>query len=486
MMTAIRQFADHLIASGRDRYGSRTTPLFVSQLDLATGTLPPATSRFYAEESHRGGAGPTSNNLQFDNGLIRLLDALTELGHGERYREEMKAYLDYYFKHLPDPKTGLLPWGDHQGYDVVRDQVIPERHEFKNMNPPWNLHYAINPEAVTRAIEGLHLHIYDETKSYAYSRHYPSDDKRIPNSMMESGGAWIASWAFLYGKTGNPKHLEWAERMEAYLWSLRDPGTDLLASHPADPAYPGWRNYFGGLRATRTEYMSQLTTYGPNLLIAADRLGGESGARFRDHALRYIRAFVQRMDIQPDGGFYATFDLVSGKPLFPRITDGWAAVPQMNETFTWGNTVLGIRAAFGLAYAYKVTGENDLRDAFDALLPLYRMEQFGREARRTELPAGLIAEALTSFLHMYRRSGEQAYLRHAETLGDHAMRHYYVDGWFVAGTPVLGRLQDKNVNGWKTYSNRAGCAELALALLRLTLTKQNRIDSIEDNPRSYW
>ncbi len=122
-MTAVRQFADHLIASGRDRYGSRETPLFVSQLDLATGTLPPATSRFYAGEAHRGGAGPTSNNLQFDNGLIRLLDALTELGHGERYREAMKAYLDYYFKNLPDPKTGLLPWSDHQGYAGNQNRI---------------------------------------------------------------------------------------------------------------------------------------------------------------------------------------------------------------------------------------------------------------------------------------------------------------------------------------------------------------------------
>ncbi len=369
---------------------------------------------------------------------------------------------------------------------MVSDSIVVERHEFKNMNPPWDIYFEINPHAVTRAIEGLQLHIYDETKSYGYSRHYPSDDKRVTNSMMSSGGAWIASWSFLYNKTGDPRYLNWAERMESYLWSLRDPGTDLLASHPADPAYPAWRTYCGGLRATRTEYMAQLTTFGPNLLMAADRIGIEKGKLFREHAMRYVRAFVQRMDIQADGSFFPTFELKSGKPLFPQIADGWAFVPQMNDKFTWSNGVLGIRAAFGLAFVYKVTGANDIREAFDALLPLYRMEQFGGDAGRAELPAGLIAQALMSFLHMYQRSGDRAYLTRAGTLGDYAMRHYFVDGWFVTGTPVLGRHVDTTTNGWKIYSNRGGSAELALALLRLTLAQENKADFISDNPKAYW
>ena len=484
VLTSIRTFADNLIAHGRDGYGPKHTPLFVCQLDIATKKIPPAKSMFYAQERNRGGARSTANNLQFDSGLVRLLEGLTELDFGPQYRAAAREYLAYYFEHLPDPKHGLWPWGDHRGYDVVADKTIRGYHEFKVMNPPWDVYWTVNSNAVMRAIEGLHLHIFDPRKSYGFNRHYPSRNP-YTNSMMSSGGAWIASWAYLYGKTGDPKYLDWAEKMDAYLWSLRNPKTDLLASHPADPAYPAWRKYHGGRRATRTEYMAQLIFYAHNLLIAADRLGPEKGKPFREHALRYVRSFIRHMDIR-DGSFFATFELASGKPLFPRITDGWEFVPQMNDKYKWGNRVLGIRAPVSIAYAFRVTGEADLREAFDALLPLYRMEQFTADAARADLPAGLIAETMTSFIDMYKGTRDAEYLGRAETLGAHAMKHYYVDGWFVAGPPVLERHKDKQVDGWTTYANRGGSAELALALLRLTLVREGKGDFLGDNPRSYF
>lgn len=486
ILPTLEAFADRLIEHARDDYGPERTPLFVSQLDVDTRSLLPDTTAFYVEPGLRAGAGPTTNNLLFDNGLVRLLDELSRLTGKPKYRAAVDDYLRYYFRHLPDPETGLFPWGDHRGYDVVRDTTTRGYHEFKVMNPPWPRYYGVDATAVRRMIEGLQLHIYDASRSYGYNRHYPVQDHRITNSMPSSAGAWIAAWAFMHRATAEAKYLDWVSRMADYHWSLRGPGTGLLAAHPYDPAYPENREYWGGLRATRTEYMAQLVNYAPQLLIAADLLGPDAGRELRARALAYVRAFTARMDVQPDGSFYATFDLETGKPLFDRITDGWAFVSQSDERFPWANRVLGIRAPIALAFAYRMTGEADLRAAFDALLPLYQLERFADGAPRLELPAGLVGQALTSFVHMYRATGEEAYLRHARTIGRYALRHYVADGWIVAGPSPLERYQDPAVDPWRTYSNRGGSAELALALLRLHLAETGRPDPVADNPMAYF
>ncbi len=484
-LSELVRMADTLVEHARDRYGPKQTPLFVSQLDIDTKHIPPGDTLLYGKGA-RGGAGPTGNNLQFDSGLIRFLDAVSRVTGDRKYSAAVDEYLDYYLSVLPDPKTGFFPWGDHRGYDVVRDEAIAGNHEFKVIFPPWERLYEANPAAVVRQIESLKLHIYDESRSWAYSRHYPSSHN-VPHSMQSSGGAWIVAWSFLYTKTGDAKYLAWANTLADYLWSVRDPRTDLLASHPGDPQYPAYKKDQVAVRATRTEYMAQLTTYAPNLLRAASILGEKDGAKFRKQALAYIRAFTTRMEIYDNGSFYPTFALQTGEPLFERITDGWEFVPQRSEKYPWANSVLGIRAPITLAFSYKMTREEDLRQAFDRLLPLYQLEQFADpDGPRKELPAGLIAQAIVSFLNMHEATGQRSYLDAAGVFGSYAARHYLVDGWVVCGPPLLDRYQDENVDTFRLYSNRGGSAQLALALLRLHLVNSGQEDFVQDNPMCYF
>ncbi len=481
----LQGFADRLIEHGRDKYGPKSTPLFVSQLEIDTRRIPPADTELYGQGA-RGGAGPTMNNLQFDSGLIRLLDTLSQVTGEPKYAQAVDEYLGYYLANLPEGKTGFFPWGDHRGYDVVADQTIKANHEFKNIYPPWERFYAINPAAVTRQIESLKLHIYDESRSWAFSRHYPSGHG-IPHSMNSSGGAYIVAWSFLYKTTDEPKYLEWANRMTDYFWSVRNPETNLLAAHPADPAYlKSLVDKRAQLRASRTEYMGQLTTFSQHLLRAADLLGPDRGKKQRAQALAYIRAMTDRMDIQDEGSFYATFDLVTGEPLFPRIGDGWQFVSQQDDRYPWANSVLGIRAPIMVAFAYKMTGEPDLKETFDRFLPLYELDTFADDATRRKLPAGLMAQAMVSFLNMYQATGEQIYLEHGQTLASYARKHYLVDGWIVCGPPLLERYQDKRVDTWRLYCNRGGSAELGLALLRLHLVALGQEDPVVDNPMGYF
>ena len=492
VMNELRSFAHNLIGHARDRYGPKHTPLFVCQLNIDTKRLPPPGSKLYSTGG-RGGAGPTMNNLEFDFGLIRFLDALSEVTGEPRYSRAVDEYLEFYLRHLPatEPEwnRGLWPWGDHRGYDVVTDEVVGGPHEIKVHWPPWDRLWKVDPAAVRAEIAGLIRHVYDRSKSWGFSRHLPSGHGTA-HSMNSSGGLYIAAWTWLHARTGEAEYLERAEGMRDYFRQIRDPRTGLLAAHPAEPAYP--RNLQDPtlrLRASRTEYMGPLVWFAPNLLRAASLLSPDAAREFRSQALEYIRAFTSRMDVQADGSFYATFDLATGKPLFPRIRrdQAWGFVPQRDKVFTWSNSVLGLRAPIALAFAYKMTGEDDLRETFGRLLPLFDLDHFTRDgAGRREIPAGLMAQAIVAFLNMYQGAKERSYLDQARALARYARRHYVVDGWVVCGPSPLERYRDRNLDTWRLYSNRGGSPDLALALLRVHAVGNGGSDPAEDNPMAYF
>jgi hypothetical protein len=484
---SLRRFAGNVIEKARDRYGPKHTPLFVCQLDLDTNSLPSPDSKLYRTDT-RGGAGPTMNNLQFDTGLIWFLDTMTQVTGDPAYAAAVDEYLAYYLEHLPEPETGLLPWGDHRGYDIVTDMTVGGPHEFKCTRPPWERLYSLHPQAVTRAIGSLRLHIYDEAKSLAFSRHYPSG-KRTPHSMNSSGFAWVAAWSFLARATGDDEYAQWARTMVDYFGSLRNPQTHLLAAHPYDPAYPATlKNPMSALRASRTEYMGQITFLSANLLHAMDLASGPTREHFRKETLTYIHAFTDRMKVQPDGSFYATFDLESGKPLYPRIADAWSYVPQTNETHTWSNSVLGIRAPATMAFAYLKTDDPTFLATFEQLMPLWRLEEFADpKAVRKPLPAGLMAQAILAFLNIHEATGRAEYLTHAGSFAAYAAKHYVTeDGWIACGPSNLNRYNDPNLNTWRMYSNRGGSDDLALALLKYWLVVTGRPDTVVADPLCFW
>jgi membrane protease YdiL (CAAX protease family) len=478
--SVIRRFGGRLLQHARDDYGD-PTPLFVSQIDVQTQTLPSPDSTLYVAGT-RGGAGPTSNNLQFDGGLLRLLYGLSDTSVDLAYQEAADDYLAHYLERLPLP-SGYFPWGDHRGFDVVEDDVIDGHGEFKVAMPVWDRMWSIDPEAVVRQAEALRKHIIDPTRSLAFSRHYPPGD--TPHCMNASAGAWIALWTFTYTQTGDAQYLDWGTEMADYLWSLRNPNTDLLAAHPYDPAYPDVSNQ-ARQRASRTEYMGPMYWYAVNLLRSHQMLSSQEDSPYKQQALAYIRAFTRRFDVNEDGHFYATFNLETGDPLFDRITRGWQITPQARDDEPTSG-VVGLRAPISLAYAYLVTHEPDLKEAFDRFQPLFRIESFfDLDAPRQSISAGLLAQVIGAWTNLYAATSEYAYLATAAALGRYAAHHYIVDDWFVCGPPTVPRYRDDTLTGWETYSNRGGSADLALALLRLSAIADGRDELIEHDPLCYF
>jgi hypothetical protein len=223
-------------------------------------------------------------------------------------------------------------------------------------------------------------------------------------------------------------------------------------------------------------------------LHAADLVSDPTGEYLRKETLTYIHAFTDRMDVQPDGSFYATFDLESGKPLFPRITDAWSYLSQTNETHTWSNSVLGIRASAMMAFAYLKTGDPTLLATFEQLMPLWRLEEFADlKAVRKPLPAGLMAQAIVAFLNIHEATGRAEYLAHAGTFATYAAKHYVTDdGWVVCGPSNLSRYNDPNLKTWRMYSNRGGSDDLALALLKYWLVLTGKPDTVVTDPLCFW
>lgn len=468
LLHAVRTHADILVVHGRDTYGPTKTPLFVCQLDVETRKIPPRETQMWSTPG-RGGAGPTMNNLQYDSDLIRLLHPLTDLTGEKKYAAAATEYVTYHLKNLPDAK-GNFPWGDHVGYDVVLDKRQGKPDEFKITLPPWDRLYAVNPKAVRGQIDALKLHVIDGSKSWAFNRHYPPGT--TPHSMNSSGCAYIAAWAFLHAKTGEAKYLTWARSMADYLWSRRNPETNLLASHPADPKFDCTSLHD---RPTRTEYMGPWTWHASNLLIASQFVGAEKGKAFRDQAVAFYRAYTVRCRDEKTGGLRQDFTL-TGKPLGEPIRPYKPSDPAPN----WHRVLLLLPA---YAYGFKVTREADLREAFDTFLRLLPVERF-RDVAAPPLPidATALARAIHALTMMHEATSEKRYLDQADVLARYALAKHFRKGLFVAGPPRSERYRGKGIDAWKTYSNRGGSNALALALLRLHLLRAGTKNPIPDSP----
>ena len=305
-----RSFADALLDAAPDRYGKRETPLWIGVIDPETRRLieeKPENFMIYwdAEDYVMTAQGC---NLYRDLPALRGLYTLSELTGEDKYRQAAEAYLDFFLEECPSETTGLLPAGEHMSYNCVRDRINAKRHEMEHNLPDWNLLWSINPRAVRRAIEAIYeYHIYDK-ENFFYDRHgayYTGEFDPMPvrGTYIKHSGLYAYSFLFLYSKTREEKHLEWAHGMADLYWRHRNPDTNLV---------PGYVSPGGAQSTTQTQLL--LAYY---LLEAAsiepDPFFIERGIGMLDSYLQYgydpdTASFAQSLDIttgnlaQPSAG----------------------------------------------------------------------------------------------------------------------------------------------------------------------------------------
>lgn len=457
---AVQEFADVLIAHGRDDYGPKKTPLFTGQLNAETRRIPGGTTDdpgVLAGNREVAGCQGHCQNLLFDLGLLDVLKALSAVTGDAKYETARRDYLAYFFQHCRDPRSGYFPWGEHVGYDLVKDAIVQGdykgAHEVKGLKIPWDQFWEIDPEATRHEIEvAFFNHICDE-KTFAFNRHADMDGR--PNvgggacSLACSAGVYLQGWCWLYRKTGEAKFLDWARAINRLYWDRRSPTTDLFPTSEDRP----------------TElWYADVLSYACLLLGAAEVLGTE-GDEFRKQALAYVTSY-HRCAYDPDGrGIFDTINTDTGKPVVgnespyypdivrPKYLTGWVR-PENSSTL--------IAVTVATAIAYEATGVEELRAAFDRAYSFLDVPANIRKA--TPMVAGDAAGVLAALTHVARRSGDRRYLVKAGELADYALANNFKKGLFTSG--LAGRPE--------YYSARVGSGDLAAALLGYALSVAGR------------
>ncbi|MBX7258174.1 MAG: hypothetical protein K1Y02_17565 [Candidatus Hydrogenedentes bacterium] len=458
---AVQQFADTMLAHGRDVYGEKHSPLFVSQLNVVTQRIPEATETdpgVWNGHFEVAGHQPYCQNLIGDLGILDVLKTMTRVTDDPRYDAARRDYLTYLLQSCRDPRSGYIPWGEHVGYDIVHDTIhVGEKkywHEVKAYNIPWDQLWEVNPEATRHEIEVTFFnHLCDE-ETFAFNRHATMDGKTNrgtePCSLLSSAGVYMDAWCWLYRKTGDATFLAWAQKMNALVAKRRSAETGLI---PTD-------------EVTRTGLMvyAEAASFAPYLLIAADLLGLE-GDDFRKEGIEYLLAYQKwaytpKRDDTGGPGYYDALDTQTGKPADvggKRYLEPW----QWTDNHEHVGVILA-SAAFG----YGATGDDRLRVMCDSAIEAMRIPQSIAE-NKTMLSCDA-GGVIMSLVTIARRSGDTRYLETARPLVEYVLKQNYKNGCFTSGMEGKGDY----------YCARAGSGYLASSVLAYALASHGLMDEV--------
>ncbi len=204
-LNIVRSYADYLLEHGRDRCGDEHSPLFAAALDR----IPPITGSYFPIDGIREtdrtlkGANP-----MHDQNLYQILYALTEITGLENYSRESDKALRYFFGHCQSPKTGLMAWGEHIGWDFKCEDIcgLDKSHEFFRPWVLWEKIYELNPDAALKFARGLWDHQIHDHKTGKFSRHarWSRHQTKASNEYPRHGGFYIMTWARAFRETGDP------------------------------------------------------------------------------------------------------------------------------------------------------------------------------------------------------------------------------------------------------------------------------------------
>ena len=395
LLEASVAFADQLILHAPDCYGKKSTPLWLAVLDPdAPGLIQEKPSNWQsywdAEDYVMTAQGC---NLYRDMPTLAALQQLFALTKDLRYQQSVQEYLSFYMQHLPSPVTGLFPWGEHMSYNTVRDTLYASRHEMEHDAPEWEMLWRSDSSAVKREIEAIHrISIYDKD-NFFYDRHanyYTGalDPAPVRGAYIKHSGLFAYSFLFLYSKTHDPRHLDWARKSASLYWKHRDRKTDLV---------PGTVSPSGASGNSESQ-----------LLLAHYLLCGLSfypDSLIKDQAIQMVDAVLKYGFDPSDGSFARQIVPSTGKAL------GKA------NAFAHGESADFYRLS-ALLHAYRLTGESRFLQALQSRL---------QSISRMPLPDGITPQVVGSlidlFVDVYQTTHEKEYLQFARSLADWSLHN---------------------------------------------------------------
>ena len=285
-----RAYADYMIANGRDVYGAKHTPLFITGMDRKTGKKisPPYAHvkrkpfmpgwerdrELRPSDRNFGNADPLDQLT-----LLKLMHRLTEVTGEKRYAAEADKTAAWWMANAQSP-IGLYPWGSHTFWNVEKEGGAG-LFEFNHVWPYWNL----NPQALQKYAMGLWDHYIRDKETGDFNRHAHSH-KHGPGGGMEfpwPGSAMIATWTEAHLAKPDPEYVRAIGTVLKRWESLRDANGHLAPCSD----YKEWAWYDGYMIAAK------------RLDDFADRIEAKEPAlaeKMRDYGRRNDAAYLKISD----------------------------------------------------------------------------------------------------------------------------------------------------------------------------------------------
>ena len=316
-LNIVTAYADALLDRGRDTYGGEKSPLIATTLDRKTLKLFEGTELERIRSIPREGWGIrphdrmlTGANPQHDQNLYQVLYALSEITGDKRYAIEADGTLKWFFENCRSDATGLLPWGEHVGWDFHAESIIDKpagtAHEYFRPWVLWYRTYRLAPEACEKFALGVWEHQIGNHQTGNFSRHarYDQHGPGTNSEYPRHGGFYIATWAAAYERTRNPIFLTAIETLLDYFDGRRSPKSDAI---PAESA---------ARSKGQTVWPPSNLSLAVDLWEGAGKVPQELAKKMRDSASRSDTVFLAiAHDLSPGGpGFVGQAETHTLKP----------------------------------------------------------------------------------------------------------------------------------------------------------------------------
>ena len=441
---AAKNFADALLAHGRDHYGPVHTPMFVHMIDLRTLEIPKqrTAAEWRAEmagwkedrnylmwgKDRSSVLWAQDSNLLWDTENVRLMYDLSLETGDTHYADAADDYIGYFLKHCVSRTTGLFAWGEHIAYNVVDDEVQGQRHELQHPAPLWPEFWRYDPDAVRNEIEGVYRYHITDHRSMAYDRHanyWNGLPERDQATILGYLGIYIDSFVFLFEKTQDPKYIEWARKLLLAFQSKSN----------AEGLYPD--NWTDRQKREEPDLFPARPWLAWAMYTAFQRTGD---ARWRDDANRYLEACEKSLRAGEATGDSHLFG---------------AGAANFSEAALLGYQVTGKPAYLEMA---ERAGEEQIQPA----QPHAQM-------------ASTLADSLNALRRLYEVTGDQRWLDGARKLGDFPLQNFVHSSGLIRGTAVVDRPD--------YYDAIQGSGSLALALYRLGQVRESVTPMVPLSPQ---
>jgi hypothetical protein len=443
-----------LVERGTDVYGPVKTPMLMAILDVRTLTSPEHPElnddeiRTEGRPDH-GRRSPGGANLWHDMATLRTMYAISRDSKDPKFAEAADAYINAVFQHAvkTDPaREGIIYWGSHSYHNCFTESAGGDGvHEILIHHPEWAEMYRNNPDATKKEIDQIWEWHVQEKETGRTNRH----DSRGTGDFAFSSGSFIIAFAFLYGETKDQDYLDKAILLSDWHWNARDPSTGLVVDSPwaSLPAQ-------GGIYWNGEHMFTEVSGCHCSQLLRAYEYSGDT--RFRDRAIAMIKAYEKYGWDEEGRNYYGSLRAGDGSPVLKHdpVDRATPASPYMPRghvdlwrtiMYTWEFPLVAAQASI---YAYELSdtgdGEKDAEllaiaehwgEVVEKNMPPFLGRRF-KEVVEKAMPAvketgGTYAEnygrAISFFVHLYRATDNQKYLKLAEQLAQEAVDKLFVE-----------------------------------------------------------